>query len=228
MTRVVLLLAVLSAVGLVQGGPDASLRARYTKQEVEIPMRDGVKLFTIVYAPVDTSRAVPILMTRSPYGSEPYGPDTYRRSLGPSAAYKKDGYIFVYQDVRGRFRSGGEFVEMRPAPVSPGSTAIDESTDTYDTIAWLLEATCATTGGSGCGAVLRRVLRRGRAAAATRRSRRCRRRRRSPTCAWATTRTTTARSCWRELQLLHRLLPAARRPVGEGRSPPFNYGTQDG
>ena len=139
MTRIVLLMAALSAVGLVQDrGPDAGLRARYTKQEFEIPMRDGVKLFTIVYAPVDTSRAVPILMTRSPYGSDPYGPDAYRRSLGPSPAYEKDGYIFVYQDVRGRFRSGGEFVEMRPTQTSPGPTDVDESSDTYDTIAWLL------------------------------------------------------------------------------------------
>ena len=77
-------------------------------------MRDGVRLFTIVYAPVDTSRAVPILMTRTPYGSDPYGADAYRGSLGPSPPYEKDGYIFVYQDVRGRFRSEGEFVDMRP------------------------------------------------------------------------------------------------------------------
>ena len=136
----VLLLAALSALGLVQGGADAGLRARYTKQEVDIPMRDGVTLFTIVYAPVDASRAVPILMTRSPYGSDPYGPEAYRRSLGPSAAFEKDGYIFVYQDVRGRFRSGGEFVEMRPTQVSPGPTDVDESTDTSDTIAWLLSS----------------------------------------------------------------------------------------
>jgi putative CocE/NonD family hydrolase len=149
MTRIVLLLAALSAAGLVQGAPDAGLRARYTKQEVEIPMRDGVKLFTIVYAPVDTSRAVPILMTRSPYGSDPYGPDAYRRSLGPSPAYEKDGYIFVYQDVRGRFRSGGEFVEMRPTQVSPGPTDVDESTDTYDTIAWLLNSNLRHNGRVG-------------------------------------------------------------------------------
>ncbi|MEO6010457.1 MAG: CocE/NonD family hydrolase, partial [Vicinamibacteraceae bacterium] len=138
--RVVLLMAALGAVGFVQAGQDAGLRSRYTKQEVEITMRDGVKLFTIVYAPVDTSRAVPILMTRSPYGSDPYGPDAFRRAVGPSAAYEKDGYIFVYQDVRGRFCSGGEFVEMRPTQVSPGPTDVDESTDTYDTIAWLLKS----------------------------------------------------------------------------------------
>ncbi len=140
MTRLVMLLALLGAVTVAGGGQDAGLRARYTKQEVEIRMRDGVTLFTIVYAPVDTSRAVPILMTRSPYGSGPYGSDTYRNALGPSTAYEKDGYIFVYQDVRGRFRSGGTFVEMRPTQVAPGPTDVDESTDTSDTIAWLLKS----------------------------------------------------------------------------------------
>jgi putative CocE/NonD family hydrolase len=134
-----LLVAALSVV-VVAGGQDGGLKSRYTKQEFEIPMRDGVTLFTIVYAPVDTSKAVPILMTRSPYGSQPYGPGTFRNSLGPSAAYEKDGYIFVYQDVRGRFRSGGTFVEMRPTQTAPGPTDVDESTDTSDTIAWLLKS----------------------------------------------------------------------------------------
>jgi putative CocE/NonD family hydrolase len=134
--------SVMTAVGAgQQTGRSADLRARYTKQEIEIPMRDGVKLFTIVYAPKDASRAVPILMTRSPYGVGPYGADTFRATLGPGAAgYDRDGYIFVYQDVRGRFRSGGEFVEMRPALTAPGPADVDESTDTYDTIAWLLKS----------------------------------------------------------------------------------------
>jgi uncharacterized protein len=144
------LVAALGVMTVIGAGQEASrpadLRARYTKQEVEIPMRDGVTLFTIVYAPKETSRAAPILMTRSPYGVGPYGADTFRNTLGPGAAgYDRDGYIFVYQDVRGRFRSGGEFVEMRPALTAPaltapGPTAIDESTDTYDTIAWLLKS----------------------------------------------------------------------------------------
>ena len=219
-------MAALSAVGLVQDrGPDAGLRARYTKQEVEIPMRDGVKLFTIVYAPVDTGRAVPILMTRSPYGSDPYGPDAYRRSLGPSAAYEKDGYIFVYQDVRGRFRSGGEFVEMRPTQVSPGPTDVDESTDTYDTIAWLLASDLKPQRARRpVGHLLRRLLRRRRAAA------------RAPgaeggLAAGADRRPVPGRRlvpqrrlhAGGELQLLHRLLPAAgaarRRRTTARRSP---------
>jgi uncharacterized protein len=140
MTRVAMLAAVVSVVTAVGAAQDGGLRARYTKHEFEIPMRDGVTLFTIVYAPVDTSRAVPILMTRSPYGSAPYGPDVYRASLGPSPAYADAGYIFVYQDVRGRYRSGGEFVEMRPHQPAPGPRDVDESSDTYDTIAWLLKS----------------------------------------------------------------------------------------
>jgi putative CocE/NonD family hydrolase len=144
MTRVVLLafaVSVMTVAGVGQeAGRTSDLRARYAKHEFEIPMRDGVKLFTIVYAPIDTSRPAPILMTRSPYGIGPYGPDAFPGSLGPSASYAADGYIFVYQDVRGRFRSGGEFVEMRPALTSPGPTDIDESTDTYDSIAWLLKS----------------------------------------------------------------------------------------
>jgi putative CocE/NonD family hydrolase len=134
--------AVLTALGaaaaVVAGaGQEPGLRARYAKQEVAIPMRDGVTLFTSIYTPIDASRPVPILMQRTPYGVAPYGPDAYRRSLGPSPAFERDGYIFVYQDVRGRFQSGGEFVEMRPGRESSGAD-VDESTDTRDTIAWLL------------------------------------------------------------------------------------------
>jgi len=76
------------------------VRSTYTKMEYAIPMRDGVKLFTSVYAPKDTSVPYPILLTRTPYSLEPYGPDAYPRSLGPSAAFAQEGYIFVYQDVR--------------------------------------------------------------------------------------------------------------------------------
>src|SRR3954452_836475 len=127
MGRVVaIVVAAVSAVGLVRGAQNDGLKTRYTKQEVEIPMRDGVTLFTSIYAPVDTSRAVPILMQRTPYGVDPYGPDAYRSSLGPSPAYENDGYIFVYQDVRGRFKSGGEFVEMRPHHDAPGPKDVDE------------------------------------------------------------------------------------------------------
>jgi putative CocE/NonD family hydrolase len=118
------------------GGQQASVKERYSKREVMIPMRDGVKLFTIIYAPRDTSRQYPFLMTRTGYGIPPYG-EEYRAVLGPNAAFTDEGYIFVYQDTRGRFRSEGEFVHH--APYIKGSGKANESTDTYDTIDWLLK-----------------------------------------------------------------------------------------
>jgi len=116
------------------------IRANYIKSEHMVPMRDGVRLFTIVYTPKDKSQKYPILFNRTPYGSGPYGPDAYRRSLGPSADFAKEGFIFVYQDVRGQFRSEGDFVVMKPIkPDKRGKTDTDESSDVYDTIEWLLK-----------------------------------------------------------------------------------------
>ena len=118
------------------GAQPPSVKTRYEKREVMIPMRDGVKLFTIIYSPRDVSRTYPFLMTRTGYGIPPYG-DEYRAVLGPNAAFTDEGYIFVYQDTRGRFRSEGEFVHH--APYIKGSGKANESTDTYDTIEWLLK-----------------------------------------------------------------------------------------
>ena len=121
--------------------PDASrAKARYTKYEYRIPMRDGVRLFTIVYAPKDTSQTYPFLLTRTPYSVAPYGVDNYRPTLGPSEDFEKEGFIFVYQDARGRHMSEGEFSQARPfQPHKQSPKDIDESTDTYDTIEWLLK-----------------------------------------------------------------------------------------
>ncbi len=116
--------------------------AHYTKHEYRIPMRDGVRLFTAVYIPKDNSRTYPILITRIAGHSNagPYGPDQYPGSLGPSSAFATDGYIFVVQDVRGRFMSEGTFVAMRPhKPKKQGPQDTNESSDTYDTINWLLK-----------------------------------------------------------------------------------------
>jgi predicted acyl esterase len=85
------------------------VRANYTKSEHQIAMRDGKKLFTVVYAPKDTSRTYPFLMERTPYSAGPYGAAAYRNSLGPVPTAMQEGYIFVYQDVRGTFLSEGEF-----------------------------------------------------------------------------------------------------------------------
>jgi putative CocE/NonD family hydrolase len=113
-----------------------SVKARYAKIEHQIPMRDGKKLFTSVYLPRDTTRRYPILLTRTPYSVAPYGAEAYRRDVGPSPRFADDGYIVVYQDVRGRYMSEGDFVNMTPQKGSKGG--VDESTDAYDTIDWLV------------------------------------------------------------------------------------------
>ena len=77
------------------------VKAGYVKREVSIPMRDGVKLFTIVYSPKDRAERYPIMITRTAYGIPPYGPDAYRATVGPSVEFTKERYIFVYQDTRG-------------------------------------------------------------------------------------------------------------------------------
>ena len=116
------------------------VKAGYQKHEMRIPMRDGVHLFTAVYVPRDTTRTYPMLMTRTPYGVAPYGADAYRTSLGPSARYADERFIFVYQDVRGRNHSEGTFTEMTPhVPVKRGPRDVDESSDAYDTVEWLLK-----------------------------------------------------------------------------------------
>src|SRR5580700_4468060 len=116
------------------------VRSHYTKYDFRIPMRDGVKLFTSVYAPKDASQSYPILMKRTPYSVEPYGTDHYPNLLGPSDLFTKEGFIFVYQDVRGRFLSEGIFTDVMPHKTHfTGPKDTDESTDTYDTVDWLVK-----------------------------------------------------------------------------------------
>ncbi len=113
----------------------------YTKREVMIPVRDGVKLFTAIYEPKDKSQKYPMLLNRTPYTVGPYGESNFKQSLGPDPLFAKEGYIFVYQDVRGKTMSEGEFEDVRPDIDNPKNdkTKIDESTDTYDTIEWLVK-----------------------------------------------------------------------------------------
>ena len=113
----------------------------YTKQQVYIPMRDSVKLYTTIYTPKDISatNTYPIIMQRTCYSSRPYGADEFKTQIGPNETMMKDGYIVVYQDVRGRWMSEGEFTNMTPIVwphTNPENT--DESTDTYDTVEWLV------------------------------------------------------------------------------------------
>ena len=118
--------------------PVAYNRKHYTKQEVRIPMRDGVLLHTAIYAPNDQSPTHPIIMQRTPYRSKPYGEDEYPAVLGPDPLFAKEGYIFVYQDIRGRYMSEGQVAMMTPHKPDKQPGEVDESTDAYDTIEWLL------------------------------------------------------------------------------------------
>lgn len=110
----------------------------YNKQEVEITMRDGVKLHTTIYSPKDTSREYPIIMQRTPYSSRPYGEDMFRSKIGPNEYLMREGNIIVYQDVRGRWMSEGTYDNMRPFKPNKTGDEIDEASDTYDTIDWLV------------------------------------------------------------------------------------------
>ena len=138
-----------------QPAPDALreeyVRAHYTKYEYRILMRDGKRLFTSVFVPKDAAAGpYPFLMERTPYSVAPYGEDQYPRRLGPSEEFEKAGYIFVYQDVRGRWMSEGEYLEMRPhIDVKKSPQDVDDSSDTYDTIEFLLKHVANNNGKAG-------------------------------------------------------------------------------
>lgn len=113
----------------------------YRKSQHKIPMRDGVELWTTVYTPTFQEGPFPILLHRTPYSTGPYAPEEYPGRLGPSKIMAKAGYIFAYQDVRGTFMSQGKFENMRPQVVkdNPSASDVDESTDSYDTVDWLVK-----------------------------------------------------------------------------------------
>jgi len=135
--------------------PESFVKSHYTKYEYRIPMRDGKRLFTSVYAPKQSAfpgdgGPYPFLMDRTPYSVAPYGEDQYPEHLGPSDEFEKGGYIFVYQDVRGRWESEGEFVEMRPHIDEKKSPQdVDDASDTYDSIEFLLKRVANNNGKVG-------------------------------------------------------------------------------
>lgn len=134
-----LLVLLIVATGFVSCAQQGN-NNEYIKTERMIPMRDGVKLFTAIYLPKDSSQQYPILMQRTPYSVAPYGEQNFRRILGPNALFANEKYIYVYQDVRGRHMSEGVFQEMTPAIDNTQSNKdIDESSDTYDSVDWLLK-----------------------------------------------------------------------------------------
>jgi putative CocE/NonD family hydrolase len=115
------------------------IKRDYSKREVRIPMRDGVKLFTAIYEPRDKSRKYPILLNRTPYSIEPYGEENFRTLIGPNEYFPTEGYIFVYQDVRGRYMSEGEYENVRAYIANKSDKQIDETTDSFDTVEWLIK-----------------------------------------------------------------------------------------
>jgi len=121
--------------GLVYAAADT---VQYEKMEVMIPMRDGVKLFTRIYRPLNVNKKLPVLMMRSPYSGWNIG------TLSPEKdPYIQDmaieGYFFVYQNIRGKHQSEGQFIMTRPTIINNDGTQVDESTDAYDTVDWLLK-----------------------------------------------------------------------------------------
>lgn len=114
------------------------VKANYDKQEVNIEMRDGIKLHTTIYSPKDTSKSYPILMQRTPYSSRPYGENEFRSQIGPNKYLMEQGNIIVYQDVRGRWMSEGVYDNMRAYIPNKKRKQTDEASDTYDTIEWLI------------------------------------------------------------------------------------------
>jgi uncharacterized protein len=113
-------------------------QSKYNKTEVYIPMRDGIKLFTSYYVPKDTTRTYPILFYRTPYNIEPDGPEAFNWML--DCRYAQENYILAYQDVRGKYMSEGEFEDVRPfIPDKKSNKDIDEASDTYDAVDWLVK-----------------------------------------------------------------------------------------
>src|SRR6202790_3681456 len=146
-SRVVILLSLFSAGAFLpirlggaqeaeDGGKDWSLL--FDRTEVMIAARDGVKLHTEIYAPKDAKEALPIVLERTPYGTND-DEKGFSRKLGRYAEMIPDDYIFVFQDIRGRYGSEGTFVMQRPVRDAKNPKAIDEGTDTYDTIDWLVK-----------------------------------------------------------------------------------------
>ena len=120
--------------------PSDYVREHYTKYEYQVPMRDGARLFTSVYVPKTCDSPYPIMLNRTPYSVGPYGVDNFRTEVGPSEHFMKEGFIFAYQDVRGRYMSEGTWVEVRPHnPAKTSRTDTDESTDTWDTVDWMVK-----------------------------------------------------------------------------------------
>ncbi len=135
--------------GYTQETSSYDVKQHYTKQEIDIVMRDGIKLHTTIYTPKDTSKKYPMLLKRTPYSCRPYGDDQFMSKIGPNEFLMKEGNIMVYQDVRGRWMSEGVYDNMRAYIPNKKGKQFDEASDTYDTIDWLVKNVTNTNGKVG-------------------------------------------------------------------------------
>jgi len=151
MKKLLLLLCLIPYLGFSQAIDSVWFVNNYSKKELTITMRDGVKLFTNLYIPKDKATQHPILMTRTPYSCAPYGENNYSKIWNSARSYfAKEQYIIVQQDVRGRWMSEGSFVDVRPYnPNKKTNQDIDEASDTYDTIDWLVKNVANNNGNVG-------------------------------------------------------------------------------
>jgi putative CocE/NonD family hydrolase len=134
------LLCMLSATSSFAQSQNNFVKENFTKIDTTITMRDGIKLYTVIYIPKDESQQYPFLMERTPYSAGPYGTDRFPRRIGPNESLMNEKYIFVYQDVRGRYMSEGTNLEVTPYIANKKiNKDVDESSDTYDTVDWLLK-----------------------------------------------------------------------------------------
>src|SRR5260370_23654888 len=140
MKSLIALPALVASLALAQ--PSASV---FTKQDLMIPARDGVKLHTVVFTPKNATAPLPILFERTPYGAL----DREKILLARYPELIADGYIFAFQDIRGRFTSEGQFVMQRPVRDRNDPKSIDEATDAYDTIEWMLHNIAGHNGRAG-------------------------------------------------------------------------------
>lgn len=139
-TKTILLLGFLHlATYLNAQTANYKVEKHYTKQEVDIVMRDGTKLHTTIYSPKDNSKSYPILLKRTPYSSQPYGDGEFPSKIGPNPYLMEEGNIIVYQDVRGRWMSEGVYDNMRAYIPNKKGKQFDEASDTYDSIDWLVK-----------------------------------------------------------------------------------------
>jgi len=150
MRKLLFLWLLLPLAAIAQNADSVWIVSNYTKQEVMIPMRDGVRLFTAIYTPKDRSEKHPILINRTPYTAAPYGEGLFRNFWANHyKEYLKEGYIMVIQDVRGRWMSEGKFEDVRPFNPDKKKKDIDEASDTYDTIDWLIKNISNNNGNAG-------------------------------------------------------------------------------